>query len=125
MRLGMYEDLQEGILTREEYSTLKEEIGDKIRGIEESIRKLETGKQEILQGLNSHQSWLAQFRQYAGVTEITRPLVVSLVEQIRVYQDGQVEVTFRHQDQFIRILEFLRQRGTRSNVVPLPQREVG
>ena len=121
----MYEDLQEGILTREEYSTLKEEIGDKIRGIEESIRKLETGKQEILQGLNSHQSWLAQFRQYAGVTEITRPLVVSLVEQIRVYQDGQVEVTFRHQDQFIRILEFLRQRGTRSNVVPLPQREVG
>lgn len=125
LRLGMYEDLQEGILTREEYSTLKEEIGDKIRGIEESIRKLETGKQEILQGLNSHQSWLAQFRQYAGVTEITRPLVVSLVEQIRVYQDGQVEVTFRHQDQFIRILEFLQQRGKRSNVVPLPQREVG
>ena len=78
-----------------------------------------------MQGLNSHLSWLAQFRQYAGVTEITRPLVVSLVEQIRVYQDGQVEVTFRHQDQFIRILEFLRQRGKRSNVVPLPQREVG
>ena len=42
-----------------------------------------------------------------------------------MYQDGQVEVTFRHQDQFIRILEFLRKRGKRTNVVPLPQREVG
>ena len=70
LRLGMYEDLQDGILTREEYSTLKEEIGEKIRGIEDAIRRLEAGKQEILQGLNGHQSWLVQFRQYAGVKRL-------------------------------------------------------
>ena len=49
---------------------------------------------------------------------------MNLVERIDVHQDGEVEVTFRQQDQFTHILAFLQRKGARSNVVAFPQQEV-
>ena len=127
LSLSLYEDLQEGILTREEFSSLKQEFLHRVEEAKEVIRRLENNRAEIQQGLSSHQSWLSQFRQFAGVTTISRPLVVNLVERVRLFPSGDMEVVFRQQDQFVHILEFLKsQKGKRQKQpLPFPSREVG
>lgn len=127
LSLSLYEDLQEGILTREEFSSLKQEFLQRVEEAKEAIRRLENNRAEIQQGLSSHQSWLSQFRQFAGVTTISRPLVVNLVERVRLFPSGDMEVVFRQQDQFVHILEFLKsQKGKRQKQpLPFPSREVG
>lgn len=127
LSLSLYEDLQEGILTREEFSSLKQEFLHRVEEAKEAIRRLENNRAEIQQGLSRHQSWLSQFRQFAGVTTISRPLVVNLVERVRLFPSGDMEVVFRQQDQFVHILEFLKsQKGKRQKQpLPFPSREVG
>lgn len=125
LRLGIYEDLQSGILSREEFMTLKEEFSSRIAAAKKVIDQLISSKSEIQHGLSKQQSWLAQFREYENITAITRRLIVSLVERINVYEDSEIEVVFRHRDQFAHIKEFLEnQEGKSEKIQIFPQLEV-
>ena len=69
-----------------------------------------------MHGLSKHQSWLSQFREYENITEITRRLIIHLVERINVYEGPEIEVIFRHRDQFENVMTFLReQRKTKED----------
>lgn len=107
LRLGIYEDLQNGILSREEFMTLKEEFSARIAAAQQVIDRLCASKSEIQHGLSKQQSWLSQFHEYENVTAISRRLIVSLVERINVYENFEIEVVFRQRDQFSHIKEFL------------------
>ena len=107
LRLGIYEDLQGGILSREEFMTLKEEFSARIAAAKLVIEQLNSSKSEIQHGLSKQQSWLSQFREYENVTAITRRLIVSLVERINLYENSEIEVVFRQRDQFTHIMDFL------------------
>ena len=50
-------------------------------------------------------------RQYENITEITRLVVVSLIERINVYEDAEIEVVFRQKNQFEDIMQFLNEQG--------------
>ena len=122
LRLGIYEDLQSGILSREEFMALKEEFSSRIATAKMVIDQLISSKSEIQHGLSKQQSWLAQFREYEN---ITRRLIVSLVERINVYEGSEIEVVFRHRDQFAHIKEFLEnQEGKSEKIQIFPQLEV-
>lgn len=125
LRLGIYEDLQSGILSREELMALKEEFSSRIATAKMVIDQLISSKSEIQHGLSKQQSWLAQFREYENITAITRRLIVSLVERINVYEGSEIEVVFRHRDQFAHIKEFLEnQEGKSEKIQIFPQLEV-
>lgn len=126
LRLGIYEDLQSGILSRDEFMTLKEEFSARIAAAKLVIEQLNSSKSEIQHGLSKQQSWLSQFREYENVTAITRPLIVSLVERINLYENSEIEVIFRQRDQFTHIMDFLKkQRTTSEKIQMFPKREVG
>ena len=125
LRLGIYEDLQSGILSRDEFMTLKEEFSSRIAAAKLVIDQLVSSKSEIQHGLNKQQGWLAQFHEYENVTAISRRLVVSLVERINVYEGSEIEVVFRHRDQFAHIKEFLEsQKEKTEKLQVLPKLEV-
>lgn len=108
LRLGIYEDLKKGILSREEFVILKEEFAKRITSSREAIERLNSSKSEIMHGLSKHQSWLSQFREYENITEITRRLIIHLVERINLYEGPEIEVIFRHRDQFENVMAFLK-----------------
>ena len=104
---------------------LKEEFSSRIATAKMVIDQLISSKSEIQHGLSKQQSWLAQFREYENITAITRRLIVSLVERINVYEGSEIEVVFRHRDQFAHIKEFLEnQEGKSEKIQIFPQLEV-
>lgn len=107
LRMGIYEDLKEDIITKDEFLTLKEEFTERIQEAERAIEQYELDKNNILTGFNQQQGWLAQFRKYRNISEITRKVVVNLIERINVFEGKQIEVVFKQKDQFADIWAFL------------------
>lgn len=109
LRLGIYEDLHDGIIDKEEFKELKQEFTQRILNAQNAIEKLQVSKNDILQGVSSQQNWISQFRKYKNITEISRPIVVNLVEKIYIYENNKIEIVFRHQDQLANMVSFLKE----------------
>lgn len=125
LRLGIYEDLRAGLLDRSEYESLKKELAERIAEATAAIEKLNKEKREILDGVSKQQSWIEQFRQYENVTELTRPMVIHLIERINIFEDSNIEIVFRHRNQIEEILQFISEQTTDKKVLAMPIREVG
>lgn len=125
LRLGIYEDLRAGLLDRSEYESLKKELAERIAEATAAIEKLNKEKREILDGVSKQQSWVEQFRQYENVTELTRPMVIHLIERINIFEDSNIEIVFRHRNQIEEILRFISEQTTDKKVLAMPIREVG
>ena len=125
LRLGIYEDLRAGLLDRSEYESLKKELAERIDEATAAIEKLNKEKREILDGVSKQQSWVEQFRQYENVTELTRPMVIHLIERINIFENSNIEIVFRHRNQIEEILQFIAAQNTDKKVLAMPIREVG
>ena len=125
LRLGIYEDLRAGLLDRPEYESLKKELAERIDEATAAIEKLNKEKREILDGVSKQQSWVEQFRQYENVTELTRPMVIHLIERINIFEDSNMEIVFRHRNQIEEILQFISEKTANKKVLAIPIREVG
>ena len=125
LRLGIYEDLRAGLLDRSEYESLKKELAERIAEATAAIEKLNKEKREILDGVSKQQSWVEQFRQYENVTELTRPMVIHLIERINIFENSNIEIVFRHRNQIEEILQFISEQTTDKKVLAMPIREVG
>ena len=107
LRLGIYEDLRAGLLDRSEYESLKKELAERIAEATAAIEKLNKEKREILDGVSKQQSWIEQFRQYENVTELTRPMVIHLIERINIFEDSNIEIVFRYRDEYKELCTYL------------------
>ena len=125
LRLGIYEDLRAGLLDSSEYESLKKELAERIDEATAAIEKLNKEKREILDGVSRQQSWVEQFRQYESVTELTRPMVIHLIERINIFEDSNIEIVFRHRNQIEEILQFISEKTANKKVLAMPIREVG
>ncbi len=124
LRLGIYEDLKAGLLDKSEYDTLKAELTDRINEAMASIEYLNAEKRELSEGISKQQAWIEQFRQYENISEITRKMIIHMVERINIYEDSVIEIIFRHQDQVKEILEFIEEQERQLKIITMPRLEV-
>ena len=117
VKLGLYEDLKEGLVTAEEYRFFREDYDSRIESVKRQISGLIRRRTAIEGGLTSAQGWFAQFRQYENIDKLTRNTIVSLIERIEINNNKDIHVKFRHADQFAAALEYLDMRKS-------PQRKV-
>lgn len=128
LRMGVYEDLREGLIDKDEFAELKQEFTQRIADAKRAIEKLIIAKNDVLQGFSMHQGWISQFRQYKKITEVTRPIVVNLIERIYIYENSEIEVIFRHRDQLADIARFIKGQHSDEESIPkikLLKQEVG
>lgn len=125
LRLGIYEDLQSGLLDKPEYDSLKKELSSRIDAAVSATEELNKEKREVLEGVSNRQSWIEQFRQYENITELTRNMVIHLIERINIFESSNIEIVFRHKDQINEMISFIGEREKRKNTIVLPESEVG
>lgn len=128
LRLGVYEDLQAGILSRDEYVSLKEKFSERIDAARGTIGQLMVSKRELQSSLESRQGWLAQFHQYTNLTQLDRRTVVSLIDRVTILENSEIAVEFRYKDQIAQISRFLKEQkeieNSSGNLTLLPSAEV-
>ena len=107
--LDLYPDWKSGILTQEEYLSLKADLNGKLEGLETTIGKLRQVIEQNANGTEPETGFLAHFRQYRNITELTRPMLVELVREIRVYEGGRLEIVLNFQDELLAMTEYRNQ----------------
>lgn len=103
----LYTDWRSGDISRDEYLRIKSDYAAKNDQLESAIQKIESERQFMSQGVTSENSYFKGFLQHKNVTELTREVLVELVDSIAVHEDRSVEINFSFQDQFQRINEFI------------------
>ena len=107
IKLGLYEDLKDGLIDKAEYLSFKDDYDARIHAMKRQMGSLLSRKSAIEGGLTSAQSWFVQFRKYENIETLTRNTIVSLIERIEIGANKDIFVKFRHADQFAAALEYL------------------
>jgi DNA invertase Pin-like site-specific DNA recombinase len=104
-KLKLYENLQEGMIGQEEYFLFKKSYADKIQAAETAIAAIETERSQTVSQNRERLAWIGVYKKYQNVTEITRRMVVDLIDQIVIQEGNGVNITWRYWDDYSRIID--------------------
>lgn len=107
MITDLYPDWKSGIITQAEYQTLKEQFYQKLSVIEDKIKALTKSMEEFKNGITDENDFISHFKKYGNIEKLTRPLLTELVEEIFVYEGGDIEIVFKFQDAYTKAMEYI------------------
>jgi len=79
---------------------------DETRTLGSLFAKLRAEYDELSSNTGSHE-WIEQFKKHRDITVLTRPVAVTLLDRIVVYQDKRIEVLFKYNHKYQRIIEYI------------------
>ena len=120
LKAGAYEDFREGLISREDYKSFTEQFDRQIREAMEAITQLDRETNNITDGLAKQQGWLSQFAQYENIQELSRNIVVTLVDHIEIREDKDIDVCLLHRDHFASIIAFLNEQRLQADTKIIP-----
>lgn len=98
MRNLLYEDLKDGIVSKEDYAELYEGYNEKRRRAEEEIRSIQHEIKDILESKTEKYQWLDYFADHRNIEHLTRTVAVELIDCVKVYDKKHIEVVFHFDD---------------------------
>ena len=107
LRMMLYSDMKEGIVSKEDYVELHAAYGKRLRNAEESIRAIQKEMDSELEKADNANTWLDYFVKYQDIEELSRTVVVELIRKIRVYDKKNIEITFDFDDCYQTLLNQL------------------
>ena len=107
MSLDLYPDWKQGVITREEYMTLKANLTEKIEAIDSTIKSLTKTAEEYAQGMNSENEFISHFKQYGNIDSLNRPMVVELIDEILVHEGGNITIKFKFNDAYENVVNYI------------------
>lgn len=91
-----YEQFMDEVISKEKYLELKNICGKENEKYQTNLRNLEEEEQKRQERIVETRKWLAQIRQGGITTEqLTRDVLVELIDKIYVYPEQQIEICFR------------------------------
>lgn len=101
---SLYENMVDGVITREEYHELKKNYSDLCSEAEKQAEGLQEEMVRTLESSVDGNGWMEQFKKYGNITELDRTAVVSLIDRIFIYRDRRVDIIYSCQDE-LRLLD--------------------
>lgn len=107
LKLGLYEDLKNFIITKDEYHEHKVVFETNINEAKKGIVLLNKEMGKIINLLESNNEWIDSFKKYRTIKLLNRRIIVSLIEKIIVHEGNRIEIVFKYQDEYLNILDFV------------------
>jgi len=107
-KIRLYEDYTDGIVNREDYAAFGKRYDRKIAETENAVFSIEKEIDELASGESAGQEWIGYFKQYGNVEELSRKLLVHLIDRVLVYEDKKIHIRFKFQHEYDRTTAFLK-----------------
>ena len=106
-KTSLYENMVSGLLTKDDFKTLKTKYAaDELR-LRDAIAALEEERSNALDGRAERLRWMEHFRKFEGLEELDRRTMVNLMRSIRVLSKTELSVTFHYQVEYAEALTLL------------------
>ena len=94
---SLYEDWKDGKLTETDYLHLQEVYEERLQEGERFLLKLQAELEEKKNAATEPELWV-DYRTTGNIKALTREVLIALVEEIRVLEQGRITIRFRHRD---------------------------
>lgn len=108
---GLYQSLQDGDLSREEYRRLKIGYEEQLETIEQELSSLRKEIQSYHE-IGKDNNVLESFTRYANIETLERNLLLELVENIYVHQGKHITIVFKFCNEYMKMAEFIESNRT-------------
>ena len=104
---NLYENLVNGVLSKEEFLQYKQEYSAKAEDIKAAIRTWNDKLAEVLENRGDRNRWINHFLQFSDMEVIDRSMVVRLIQSVVINADKSIEIRFNYQDEYQKAMEFI------------------
>ncbi len=111
LRNMLYEDMKDGIVSKEDYMELHEAYTQKRNLAEDAVRKMKQEIKDILASNTDKYKWLDYFAEHQDIDRLTRNVAVELIDRVKVIDKGSIEVVFSFEDCYKEIIDNLQKAG--------------
>ena len=105
--MDLYPDWKNGVLSQEQFLTLKANTQEQLSALDASIEKLQNSIADLKKDMGADNVFLRRFRELGTVPYLTRPLVMELIDKILVHEDRRIEIIPKYADAYATILEYI------------------
>ncbi|MBR3243374.1 MAG: recombinase family protein [Parasporobacterium sp.] len=109
LKTRLYVDLQDGLVSREDYQLLHTKFAGEILSAMNSRNALQEELHQIEENAPKELPWIDLYKRYQDVEAMTRQMAISLIQQIDVYDKNHVEIRFRFSDEIRRLRDAVAQ----------------
>lgn len=107
MMLDLYPDWKAGLLSKDEYISLKERLGAQKSSAIQKLTDLQEKTKETGKGQDISNPFLENFLKYRNITVLTREVIVALIDMIYVYEGKKIKIVFKYQSPFQAAMEYI------------------
>lgn len=104
---AIYQDWKDGEITHSDYLHMSEDYEGQLNRIQIIVTNLLNERDELENGIDAENPFITAFCKHENVDKLTRELLIELVEQIKVYEGGNISVKFKFSDELRRIAEYV------------------
>lgn len=103
----LYEDWKNEDITREEYLEYKQKYENDIERLKLNIERLQNEKQKYENQNQNSNKWIEKFKEQKGITELSREIMMELIDCIYVHDNGNITIRFKFEDEFKRCQDYI------------------
>jgi len=115
LKVSLHESLMGGIIDNDEYEELKAAYSKKGGEAEKSALRLSGEIEKILANKGEKIFWIENFKAHSNIAELTRKVVVSLIDEIVIYEGSRISINFKYRYNYDSAINFVQ---SVSEIVP-------
>lgn len=104
----LYEDMKEGIVSKEDYQEISRQYADKVREAAQAESQARKELEQYIHNVSDQQIWMQDFLKYRNLTELTRNAVVELIRKIQIFEGKRIEIEFAHAQDYQELMEHIK-----------------
>ena len=85
----------------------KQKYENNIERLKLNIENLKNEKQKYESQNISKNEWIKTFKEQKGITELSRDIMMELIDCIYVKENGDIKIRFKFEDEFKKCLEYI------------------
>lgn len=104
---SIYQDWKDGEISHKDYRHMQEDYERQIEALGEIVNNLHEEKEELENGIDTENPFLTTFRKHENINKLTRDVLIELVDQIKVYENGNISVSLKYSNEYRRVVEYI------------------
>ena len=116
----LYENLVEGMITKEEYASYKVKYTRQAEEIKTAITALKEKLKDVLENKSERNRWISHFTQFESMETLDRKALIHMVQSIQVRGKNELDIRFNYMDEYEKALR-LAALAVQEAKLPLPE----
>lgn len=104
---SIYQDWKDKEITHTDYRHMSENYERQIDSIDQVLQNLYAEREELQNDIPSENPYFLCFKQFETIDNLTRELLIELVDHIQVHENNNISITFQFADELRRTMEYI------------------